>query len=139
MGSLPDGVLIQEQGPGPGKTMPIVIMGIKFRGPGDATAIEGFYNLIAEAREVWSPIPKNRWNGEAFYHPDPDRNATVSKILYSPLTIISDMSKSNVSGGHFFKHDLSKFDARFLSMTNAEAAVRWVSIFEQPSLTLSAT
>ena len=39
------------------KAMPITVIGIGFRGRGDAKDIESFYKLILEAREAWSPVP----------------------------------------------------------------------------------
>jgi len=84
--------------------MPIAVVGMGFRGPGDASSLDGLWKMIEEKREAWSTIPADRWNNEAFYHPDANRTGTV-----------------NVSGGHFMKQDLSKFDAPFFSMTRAEA------------------
>ena len=58
-------------------TMPIAVVGIGFRGPGDATNVENFWNMILQAREAWSLVPKEKWNNSAFYHPDANRNGTV--------------------------------------------------------------
>lgn len=60
------------------EVMPIAVVGIGFRGPGDATNVEGFWKMIAEAREAWSLVPKEKWNNQAFYHPDSNRIGTVS-------------------------------------------------------------
>ncbi|KAL9616313.1 MAG: hypothetical protein Q9160_008808 [Pyrenula sp. 1 TL-2023] len=60
--------------------MPIAIIGMAFRGPGDATNIERFCEIISEGREAWNPVPKAKWNNEAFYHPDPSRNGTGGEI-----------------------------------------------------------
>ncbi|KAI0009070.1 putative polyketide synthase [Xylariaceae sp. FL0662B] len=84
--------------------MPIAVVGMSFRGPGEASDLDGLWKMAAEKREAWSPVPKDRWNHEAFYHPDSNRSGTT-----------------NVNGGHFLQHDLSKFDAPFFSMTRAEA------------------
>ena len=59
-------------------TMPIAIVGMGFRGPGDATNVENLWKMISEGRESWSEIPKQRWNHEAFYHPDANRHGTES-------------------------------------------------------------
>ena len=69
-------------------TMPIAIIGIGFRGPADATNVENFYKMLSEAREAWSPVPKTKWNHDAFYHPDPNRNGTVS-LYWSPLCVLT--------------------------------------------------
>ncbi|KAH8804399.1 putative polyketide synthase [Xylogone sp. PMI_703] len=85
--------------------MPIAVVGIGFRGPGDATNVENLLRMIAEGRESRTEIPKEKWNHEAFYHPDPNRFGT-----------------HNVTGGHYFQQDVSRFDAPFFNMTAAEAA-----------------
>ncbi|KAH8883107.1 putative polyketide synthase [Thozetella sp. PMI_491] len=85
---------------GSDEVMPIAVVGMGFRGPGDANNLDGLWNMIAEKREAWGPVPKDRWNHEAFYHPDANRSGTAS---------------------HYMQHDLSKFDAPFFSMTKAEA------------------
>jgi acyl transferase domain-containing protein len=86
-------------------TMPIAIIGMSARLPGDATDPESLYKMCAEARDAWSTVPSNRFNHAAFYHPDANRNGT-----------------SNVLGAHFLQEDLALFDAPFFGMTRAEAA-----------------
>ncbi|KAF2419578.1 putative polyketide synthase [Tothia fuscella] len=86
-------------------TLPIAIIGLSARLPGDATDPESLYRLCADAKDAWSPVPSDRFNQEAFYHPDPNRNGT-----------------SNVRGAHFLNEDLALFDAPFFGMTKAEAA-----------------
>jgi acyl transferase domain-containing protein len=57
---------------------PIAIVGIGFRGPGDAKNVAKLWEMILAGREAWSPIPAKRWNNVAFYHPDNARHGTVS-------------------------------------------------------------
>ena len=64
-------------------TMPIAVVGIGFRGPGEATNVEKFWNMILQAREAWSPVPKEKWNNDAFYHPDASRNGTVDTATFT--------------------------------------------------------
>jgi len=59
-------------------TNAIAVVGIGFRGPGDATNVEEFYKLLAQGRQTWSEIPKDRWNLQAHYHKDNMRNGAVS-------------------------------------------------------------
>jgi hypothetical protein len=87
-------------------SIPIAIIGMGFRGPGDATHVEKLWKMILEGREARSQIPESRWNSHAFYHPDHGRHGTI-----------------NVQGGHFLKEDVSLFDAPFFNMTSDEAAV----------------
>ncbi|KAI5201831.1 hypothetical protein E4T39_05063 [Aureobasidium subglaciale] len=82
--------------------MPIAIVGMAFRGPGDVSNVQKLYEQVAEARESWSPIPESRWTADAFYHPSPRRNGSA--------------------WGHFFQRDLSLFDAPFFGMREDEAA-----------------
>ncbi|GLI79916.1 putative PKS/NRPS-like protein biosynthetic cluster [Penicillium ochrochloron] len=86
-------------------SMPIAVIGMGFRGPGDATDTNKLWQMMRDKREAWSPIPKERWNNKAFYHPDHARYGTI-----------------NVEGGHFIAEDLSLFDAPFFNMTSDEAA-----------------
>ncbi|GIK05386.1 type I iterative polyketide synthase [Aspergillus viridinutans] len=86
-------------------SMPIAIIGMGFRGPGDASNVEKLWKMIVEGREAWKQIPESRWNSHAFYHPDHARHGTV-----------------NVQGGHFLTEDVSLFDAPFFNMTSDEAA-----------------
>lgn len=87
-------------------TMPIAIVGMGCRFPGDATNPQKLWDMLVESRDAWSPIPKERFNQSAFYHPDASRNGA-----------------HNVRGAYFLKEDLSLFDAPFFNMTSAEAAV----------------
>lgn len=61
-------------------TIPIAVVGMSFRGPGDATDAEGLLRMVAEGRESRSPIPREKWNHEAFYHPDSSRHGAVSTL-----------------------------------------------------------
>ncbi|KAI9679683.1 MAG: hypothetical protein M1822_007289 [Bathelium mastoideum] len=100
---------------GASEVMPIAVVGMGFRGPGEATNLDNLWKMIEEQREAWGPVPSDRWNHEAFYHPDSNRRGTT-----------------NVTGGHFMRQDLSKFDAPFFSMTQAEAeASSYEPIFDE--------
>lgn len=60
--------------------IPIAIVGIGFRGPGDAKNVERLWEMILTGKEAWSQIPARRWNSGAFHHPDHARYGTVSDI-----------------------------------------------------------
>ena len=86
--------------------IPLAVVGISCRYPGDATNPEKLWELIANKRSGWTKVPEDRWNEEAFYHPDPDdSNGT-----------------HNSKGGHFINQDLGLFDAGFFNVTPQEAA-----------------
>ncbi|CAI7660617.1 unnamed protein product [Penicillium glandicola] len=84
---------------------PIAIVGMGFRGPGEANNVNKLWEMILTGKEAWSPIPASRWNSTAFHHPDHARHGTI-----------------NVEGGHFMEEDVSVFDAPFFNMTSDEAA-----------------
>lgn len=66
------------QGLGNDKMEPIAVIGFAARLPQDATTAESFWQLLCEGRSARSEIPKDRFNIDAFYHPDPDRIDAVS-------------------------------------------------------------
>ena len=61
--------------------MPIAIIGMSCKFPGDATGPEALWKLCEEGRSAWSEIPNDRFNKDAFYHPSGDRATTVSSFL----------------------------------------------------------
>ena len=85
-----DGVLSGEEGGD--KTMAIAVVGMSCRLPGGATDPERLWQMCAEQRDVWQPIPKDRLNTAAFYHPDPGRNGTVGRtpFIINTYGFISD-------------------------------------------------
>ena len=86
------------------KMEPLAVIGFSARLPQDATSEEGFWNLLCEGRSARSEIPPDRFNINAFYHADPDRQDTI-----------------NVKYGNFLKGDLGAFDAPFFSIQPTEA------------------
>jgi acyl transferase domain-containing protein len=63
----------------PPTSQPIAIIGISFRGPGEARDPESFYRMLVEGRSARSEIPKDRYNVDAFYHPDPERLGSIQQ------------------------------------------------------------
>jgi hypothetical protein len=57
--------------------MPIAIIGMSCRFPGDATSPERLWKMCSEGRSAWSAIPRERWASEAFYHPDSYKKGSV--------------------------------------------------------------
>ncbi|MCJ1245434.1 hypothetical protein MMC30_002638 [Trapelia coarctata] len=87
------------------KLEPIAIVGFALKFPQDATSSESFWSMMEEGRCAATAFPANRFNADAFYHPDNSRNDAFS-----------------VRGGHFLKEDLAAFDADFFSISPAEAS-----------------
>ncbi len=63
--------------PLPDQTMPIAIIGMGCRFPGDATDPEKLWEMCSQSRDAWSEIPAEKFNLKAFYHPDPERSGSV--------------------------------------------------------------
>lgn len=57
---------------------PIAVIGFAARLPHDATTAEGFWQMLCDGRDARTEIPQDRFNIEAFYHPDPNRIDAVS-------------------------------------------------------------
>lgn len=66
-----------SESPSPKGSLPIAIVGMSCKFPGDATNLEKFWQLCAEGRSAWSPIPEDRFNRESFFHPQGENYGTV--------------------------------------------------------------
>ncbi|KAM7198885.1 putative polyketide synthase [Naviculisporaceae sp. PSN 640] len=84
--------------------MPIAIVGMSCRLPGDVSTPGEFYRMLCRMRTGWGKVPSDRFNAEAYNHPNPDKKGTF-----------------NSKGGYFLQNDLSMFDASFFEMTKKEA------------------
>lgn len=84
--------------------MPIAIVGMSCRLPGNVSSPGEFWQLLSKARSGWSKIPKSRFNDEAYRHPNPEKKGTF-----------------NSTGGYFLNEDLEMFDPGFFDMTKKEA------------------
>ncbi|KAG8533450.1 putative PKS/NRPS-like protein biosynthetic cluster [Bacidia gigantensis] len=63
------------------KIMPIAIVGMSCRFPGGANNINEMWRQCAEGKSAWSEIPKERFNADAFYHPNPERSSSTASFL----------------------------------------------------------
>ncbi|KAH8427412.1 uncharacterized protein LDX57_005127 [Aspergillus melleus] len=85
---------------------PIAVVGLSFRLPGGAKDLDGLWKLLESGESAWTPVPEDRYNGEAFYHPSADDpNGT-----------------SNHPGGHFISDDIRDFDHTFFHFSKPQAA-----------------
>lgn len=57
---------------------PIAVIGLSLEFPQEATSTEAFWQMLIEARSGRTGIPKDRFNLEAFHHPDAGRQDNVS-------------------------------------------------------------
>ncbi|KAI0884321.1 uncharacterized protein GGS22DRAFT_194853 [Annulohypoxylon maeteangense] len=85
-------------------SMPIAIVGISGRFPGDATTPSKLWDLVTAKKSARTDVPENRYNIDAFYHPSADHQGSTS-----------------ARSGHFLKDDVAAFDAPFFRITAQEA------------------
>ncbi|RAL03184.1 type I polyketide synthase [Aspergillus ibericus CBS 121593] len=62
------------------------------------------WEVLLQGKCTWRPFPRDRFNVDARFHDDPERGGTF-----------------RVAGGHFLAEDLSRFEAGFFSISQAEA------------------
>ena len=82
---------------------PIAIIGIGCRFPGDAKSPEAFWQLLCAGRDAVTEIPRDRWDVDAFYDPDPNTRGKMCTRW----------------GG--FLGEVDKFDPHFFGITPREA------------------
>lgn len=57
----------------------IAIVGLACRLPGEATSEENLWDeVLAKGKSTWSEFPSSRFNADGFYHPDNQRQGSVS-------------------------------------------------------------
>src|SRR5581483_3020144 len=86
------------------RTEPIAIIGIGCRFPGGADSPATFWQLLSQGVDAISEVPPDRWDVDAFYHPDP---ATAGRM--------------NSRWGGFLR-SVDTFDASFFGISPREAA-----------------
>ena len=57
---------------------PIAIIGMGCRLPGDSSSPGKLWNLLSRGDHGRRPIPEERFNVDGYYHPDSDRNGSMS-------------------------------------------------------------
>ncbi|EGX89765.1 polyketide synthase, putative [Cordyceps militaris CM01] len=82
---------------------PSVIVGAACRVPG-ATNLHELWDLLDSKRDVQRKMPSNRYNADAFYHPDGANKGT-----------------SNATLGYYLEQPLDYFDAAFFNISGKEA------------------
>lgn len=83
---------------------PIAIVGMACRFPGDANDPETFFQQLCAGIDAITAVPPDRWNADAYYHPDPEAPG-----------------KSYSRAGGFLR-DVKHFDAEFFGISPREAA-----------------
>ncbi|KAI9154916.1 Squalestatin tetraketide synthase [Paramyrothecium foliicola] len=77
---------------------PIAIIGMSFKFPGGAETGDSFWQMLAQKKCAATEYPKDRFNIDAFWHPDSKRQGII-----------------NAREGHFLSSDIKNFDAGFFS------------------------
>lgn len=83
---------------------PIVVIGSACRLPGATNTPSKLWSLLRQPRDLGSEVPKDRFNIDAFYHPDGPRKG-----------------RTNARHGYFLDEDLHAFDAPFFRIQAGEA------------------
>ncbi|KAL8727608.1 MAG: hypothetical protein Q9166_005916 [cf. Caloplaca sp. 2 TL-2023] len=87
-----------------GAEEPIAIVGTGCRFPGSANSPSRLWDLLCKPRDLLTCIPKERFNVDAFYHPDGLHHGTT-----------------NVTESYFLHEDHRLFDAGFFNIKPVEA------------------
>jgi acyl transferase domain-containing protein/acyl carrier protein len=85
------------------RTEPIAVIGLGCRFPGGASSPDEFWRLLRDGVDAISEIPRDRWDIDAYYDPDPDVPGKMSARC----------------GG--FVGDVRPFDAPFFGISSREA------------------
>ncbi len=83
---------------------PIAIVGMGCRFPGGASSPAAYWERLLAGRDLVSEVPRDRWDLDKVYDPDPD----VPRRMYS-------------RHGGFLSEPLQEFDARFFGISPREA------------------
>jgi len=86
-------------------TEPIAIIGIGCRLPGGVDSPETYWKFLKDAKDVRTQIPKDRWDVDLYYDPDPN----VPGKIY-------------VRQGYFLQQPIDQFDPAFFGISGTEAA-----------------
>ncbi|BAY50153.1 beta-ketoacyl synthase (plasmid) [Scytonema sp. HK-05] len=87
------------------KTEPIAIIGLGCRFPGGAHDPDSYWRLMRDGVDAIVEIPRDRWNIDAYYDPDPDAQG-----------------KMYIRMGGFLQQQVDQFDPVFFGISAREAA-----------------
>jgi acyl transferase domain-containing protein len=84
---------------------PVAVLGAGLRLPRNLRDQNGFWRLLAAGQNAVTEIPRDRWDANAYYDPDPDR-----------------LGKMNARHGAFLE-GVNEFDAAFFGISSQEANI----------------
>jgi hypothetical protein len=76
---------------------PIAIVGAACRLAGEASSLHGLWDMMQNSRTAHAKVPEDRWDADAWYHPDPDRKGSVSQISFCLPWATDLLTKSGIS------------------------------------------
>jgi acyl transferase domain-containing protein/NAD(P)-dependent dehydrogenase (short-subunit alcohol dehydrogenase family)/acyl carrier protein len=82
---------------------PIAIVGVGLRTPGGALDLDGLWTLLDEGRNTAREVPRDRWDIDEYYDPEPGKPGRMYTRRAS------------------FLDDIDKFDAAFFNISGREA------------------
>lgn len=100
-----------------GNNIPIAVLGMGCRFPGGADDPEKLWSMLSSGNHGGRTVPRNRWNWESFYHPDP---ATKEALNWKHGYFLGIGSEDD--GENHMSSLLSAFDSRFFDIAPREAA-----------------
>lgn len=56
---------------------PIAVIGIGCRFSGEATSVEGFWQMLSQGRSGHGRVPSSRYEASAWHHPSHERKGAV--------------------------------------------------------------
>lgn len=83
---------------------PLAIVGYACRLSGGIENPDDLWEMCTRRRTGWSEVPKDRFNQDAFHHPNPSKTGCLNPI-----------------GGYFLQDDITRFDASFFNISAQEA------------------
>ena len=81
---------------------PLAIVGYAYRAPG--VGRKGLWRFLEEGKSAWSPIPRDRFNQDAYHHPNAEKAVFISS-----------------EGAHFLPDDIYAFDPALFKISAEEA------------------
>lgn len=81
---------------------PIAVIGYAYRAPG--VGRKDLWEFLEDGKSAWSSVPPDRFNHNAYYHPDSEKPGFISS-----------------QGAHFLPDDIHAFDPSFFKISADEA------------------
>ncbi|KAB2571603.1 Highly reducing polyketide synthase easB [Lasiodiplodia theobromae] len=106
--TLAPGLHYDDAGVGGGSSLgeddPVCIVGMSCRLPGGVRSPSDLWDLLVQKKTGKCRVPKERFNIDAFYHPESERAGSI-----------------DCDGGYFIQEDVRQFENTFFGLNNLEA------------------